>query len=81
MGKENKATMCTLEIGEVKVPFRYVHINDLDDAVRVTTESVLREHITEGDELDDQFYCYVEDEKFYTMSNEELKEYVNKTFS
>lgn len=65
----------------VSMPCREVLIYDLDEEVLVSTKGAFDENnVKEGSSLDNAFYCFCDDEKFYHMDAEEFEEYINEEF-
>ena len=77
---EEGPTLFTMGIGEGRMLYRLAFIPELGTEVMVASESSLK-HIAEGTPEDDKFYCYVPDDKFFSMKDGEFSEYVVENFS
>lgn len=67
-------------IGDTGIPYRSVHVHNVQQEVYVTTEDVYTRYINEGDAIDSKFYCYVPTEIFMNYDEKELEDYVNSNY-
>ena len=77
---EDGPTLLGMMIDGNNIVYRSVHINELNDEVKVTSEDIFEIHITEGSPEDDMFYCYVPSKEFFKLNDQEFEDYVNKNF-
>lgn len=81
MELEENITTDTIRLQNGKeVTTRSVYVTELKCPVLVTSESVERE-IEEGSADDDNFYAYVPDHEFNTLTDDELKDWVEKNIN
>ena len=77
---EEGPTLLGMMVAGNNILYRNVRIKELDAEIRVTTEEVYSAYIKEGSTEDDLFYCYVPEDKFSTLNDQEFEDYVNTNF-